>query len=85
MMRAKFLVTEVKEFRNPDGSVVGEQVSFVAVGRQGQYPEDGSDEDNTFARWTPSANLTMYVANPALFGQLRNGDKVYADFSKVEI
>lgn len=45
------------------------------------YPADGSDEDNTFARWSPGASLKINVANPALWGQFKHGDKFYVDFT----
>ncbi|WWT39811.1 hypothetical protein [Microcystis phage Mwe-JY25] len=44
------------------------------------YPADGSDENNTFAKFSPSANLTIVIANPALIGQFAPGDTFYVDF-----
>ena len=75
-MRAKFVVADVEKFETH------ERLTFHAVGRDGAYPDDGSDEDNSFAKWTPSADLTMSITNPALFGQFEAGMKVYADFTK---
>lgn len=46
-----------------------------------KYPEDGSDEDNTFAKFSPSANLSINIANPDLFGKFNVGDKFYVDFT----
>lgn len=77
-MRAKLEICGVEKF---DGA---ERITFRAVGRPGAYPEDGSDEDNTFAKFTPSADMTMYIANPALLGQLEVGQKYYADFSRAD-
>lgn len=77
-MRAKFVVANVEKFDT------GERVTFRAVCKSEGYPEDGSDEDNTFARFTPSADLAMYIANPALFGQFEIGRKFYADFTPAE-
>ena len=48
------------------------------------YPEDGSDEDNTFAKFSPSGSLELVVANPALIGQFNPGDTYYLDFTKAE-
>jgi hypothetical protein len=61
-----------------------EQVEMSAVAKSDGYPADGSDEDNTFARWTPSATLKYTVNNPNLFGKLRPGMKLYADFEIAE-
>lgn len=74
-MRAKFKVASVENFKD------SERLGFVAVYKDGAYPADGSDEDNTFARWTPQAECTMTVNNPALFGQFSVGDKFYVDFT----
>jgi hypothetical protein len=49
-----------------------------------KYPEDGLDEDNTFAKFSPSASFSITIANPALFGAFKVGEKYYLDFSKAE-
>ncbi len=81
-MRAKFVCTDVEHFKDIDGNVTGERWKFSAVGPSHGYPTDGSDDDNTFARWSPSAGLEIYCVNPALFGKYQVGDKHYADFTK---
>lgn len=45
------------------------------------YPADGSDEDNTYAKWSPGANLSINIANPALWDKFKVGDKFYVDFT----
>ena len=45
---------------------------------------DGSDENNTYAKWTPTAELTMTVNNPALLGKIRPGEEYYLDFVRAE-
>jgi hypothetical protein len=75
-MRALLQVTQVLVSEGSD------LVSFTAVCRDDQYPEDGSDEDNTFARWSPSASFEITIANPALFGKFRPGQRYYVDFSE---
>lgn len=77
-MRAKFVVENVEKQEG------GERVYFRAVGRSDAYPEDGSDEDNSFAKFTPAAELSIYIANPALFGQFEAGQKFYADFTPAD-
>lgn len=86
-MRAKFMVTNVKQYKDENGSTTGEYLQMRAVGGnkvQSAYPEDGSDEDNTFAKFTPCADLSISIANPVLFGQFKYGDKLYVDFSPAE-
>lgn len=79
MMRAKMKVSGVNKVTDEI-----EDVSFSAVSKSGAYPEDGSDENNTFAMFTPSAELTMTIQNPNLIGKFGIGDEFYVDFSKVE-
>lgn len=61
-----------------------EDLRFSAVGPSGRYPEDGTDENNSYAKFTPSAELHMQVTNPALFGQFNPGDEFYVDFTPVK-
>jgi hypothetical protein len=81
-MRAKFLITEVAQSEDAEGNVNSERLEMMAV--VSGTDADGYSEDNTFARYTPTARLSMTVLNPALFGQYKSGDKYYADFSKAE-
>ena len=83
LMRAKLKAFYVREhFYGKDGAKSGEEVSFHAVAAS-KYPEDGSDEDNTFAKWTPSANLSIQITNPALLDLIKVGDEFYVDFTPV--
>ena len=49
-----------------------------------KYPEDGSDEDNTFAKFSPGADLSINIANPALWGKFKVGQKYYVDFTSAD-
>ena len=80
-MRAKMVVSNIEQFHNDANEVTGERLHFQAVGKNGVYPDDGSDEDNDYARWTPSADVSVYVANPNLFGQFKQGERYYVDFT----
>lgn len=83
-MRAKMVVSKVNTFyANQDGSgpVSGEQLYFTAVCAK-DFGEGGTDENNTFARYTPTANLGMHISNPALFGKFKVGDTFYVDFTE---
>lgn len=77
-MRAKLKVTAVDKYEG------GERLKFSAVYKDGAYPEGGADEDNTFAMYTPQAELSMTINNPALAGQFNVGDKFYVDFTPAE-
>lgn len=83
-MRAKLQVGSVFAYRNAEGEVSNETVTFFGVSKSTPYPADGSDEDNTFARFSPSANFQISIANPALFGQFEPGQKFYVDFSPAQ-
>lgn len=75
-MRAKMRVSGVTQF-HPSYEIL----EFSAVGRSGSYPEDGSDENNTYARWTPTGTVKLTVTNPALFGKYEVGKAYYVDFT----
>ena len=79
-MRAKMQVTCIEVSSNPEGVTTGERLHFRAVANC-PYPEDGSDENNTYAKFSPDAHLSIYVANPALFGQFKAGEAYYVDFT----
>lgn len=78
-MRAKVRVGSVTPMLNA-GEVVQELLYFHGVAKSGPYPEDGSDENNTFAKFSPSVMFQMTVANPALLGKFEVGDTFYCDF-----
>lgn len=90
LMRAKMRVSSVAACRPGDPAVDQvqaidhENVSFSAVCKSEGYPADGSDENNSFAKWTPFAEMMMTINNPALFGKLQRGDELYLDFTKLE-
>lgn len=45
------------------------------------YPADGSDDDNTYAKFSPSGELSLHIANPALLGKIEPGQKFYLVFT----
>lgn len=89
-MRAKMMVLSVSENMGIDMATNqpakgSETLRFAAVGPNRAYNADGTgDEDNTFSRWTPCANLDITIQNPALFGQFKHGDKFYLDFTSAD-
>ena len=74
-MRAKMKIQRIERF---EGSEI---LTFNAVCKSGAYPADGTDEDNTFAKFTPTAELKMTVTNQALHGKFSPGQKFYVDFT----
>jgi len=77
-MRAKLRVATVAMTETSD------VLKFHAVGPKGPYPEDGSDEDNTYAKFSPSATFDITICNPALLGKFRPGQTFYVDFTPAD-
>lgn len=78
IMRAKMRIADI------ESSNEQQHIKLEAVGRSDAYPEDGSDENNTFSKFTPTANLNMTVTNPALAGKFNKGQEFYVDFREVK-
>lgn len=77
-MRCKVKITEV---------TLGEfcdQITARPVCKNGSYPESGLDEDNTFAKFSPSGEFKLTIANPALLGSFRPGQLFYVDWTPVD-
>ena len=66
---------------NPTKTMETLQMTAVCAPK---YDETGLDEDNTFAKYSPGANLSINIANPALWGQFKVGDRFYVDFTPAE-
>ena len=86
-MRAKLQVGFVQEHlawtRTPNGQdkvKTLETLNMHAVAAN-HYPADGNDDDNTYAKWSPGANLSINIANPNLWDKFKVGDKFYVDFT----
>lgn len=76
-MRAKMQVQKVERFAGQDN------LTMNAVCAP-SYGEDGLHEDQTFAKFTPTAGVTMTITNPALIGKIEPGQKFYVDFIEAE-
>jgi hypothetical protein len=80
-MRAKFQVQSVQQYKN--GTTVNQEtIRMTAVSGNKPYGPNGESEDNTYARWTPTGELSITITNPSLFDKLRAGDEYYLDFTK---
>jgi hypothetical protein len=77
-MRAKMRVASATKYGDPVTQV---NLTFSAVSRSEGYPADGTDEDNTFAKYTPNASLQMSIQNPMLLDKFEEGQKFYVDFT----
>ncbi len=83
--RAKVYVESVKLLGTKEYPL--EEVQMRAVGGnkvQKGYPADGLDEDNTYAKFSPSADFRLMVANTALHGQFQRGQKFYVDLTPAD-
>lgn len=85
--RCKVRVESVKQLGSDGKNHTTEEVQMRAV--QGDkvskgYPEDGSDEDNTYAKFSPMADFRLVVNNPRLFGQFKPEQKYYVDLTLAE-
>ncbi|HLP29808.1 MAG TPA: hypothetical protein VK150_00510, partial [Geothrix sp.] len=58
-MRAKMVVNSVQRNVQHDGQVGSETVFMNPVCKSRAYPPDGYDEDNTFAKFSPSGELRL--------------------------
>jgi hypothetical protein len=77
-MRAKMVIDSVVKLGDE-----AEQLTLRAVCKNEGYGEDGKDENNTFATFTPSADLAMTINNPDLIGKFSEGQTFYVDFTEV--
>lgn len=78
-MRAKMRLNHID--KRHEGQ---ETLYFNPVSRSDSYPDDGSDENNTYAKFSPSGMLSLTVANPALIGKFAEGESYYLDFTPAD-
>lgn len=74
-MRAKMKLSNI------DRTYSGQEVLSFHPVAAAKYGEDGSDENNTYARFSPAGSLSLTVANPALLGKFHKGEEYYLDFT----
>jgi len=71
-MRAKMQIQSVR--KNLGGWT--ESIEMSAV-----YGGSTNDEDNSFAKTTPSGKISLEIANKELHGVFNPGDTFYVDFT----
>lgn len=72
-IRAKVMVASIKR----DAYSSGAEIRLVA------HYDDTIPEDQRFVKYTPTAEFTMRVDNPAVLERMTLGKKFYADFTEV--
>lgn len=58
-------------------STYGETITMKPV-------TNGTEEDNTYSKYTPSGEIKLLLTNPNLYGKIVPGSKYYVDFSEAE-
>lgn len=84
-MRAKVRVSQV----NPPSVAVSpgvemapaQTITAYPVCKSDGYPADGTDENNSYAKWSPSGKFELTITNPALSNRIKEGDEFYVDFT----
>lgn len=79
LMRAKMVIRSIEQY---EGGT--EKLNMSAIGKPSGYDDDGKDEDNTYANFTPMADLSMSINNPDLHGKFKPGQEFYVDFTPVD-
>lgn len=77
--RAKLVCVKVEPQDNgatANTEKIAERVSFET-----RYNTEDSKEDNSYSLYTPSANMSMNVTNPELFGKFEEGKAYYFDIT----
>lgn len=77
MMRAKLRVSDVVSH-----GPTSETITMNAVTGTEKFGPKGEGENNTFARYTPTASLSLSITNPDLVGKFKVGQTFYADFTE---
>lgn len=75
MMRAKMKVTSV----SPGTASVN--ITMMAVTEK-PFDAEGASEDNSWARYTPMASLSMTIQNPNLLDKFKEGQTFFLDFAE---
>lgn len=75
-VRAKVRVISITDNVNPDGSITSCGVRLVPV-------TDGSPENQTWSRYTPSGSIDLAITNPDAVARFREATEFYVDFTPI--
>lgn len=77
MMRAKMQIGSIEVFNGG-----AETLNLNCVTGNKPFGPEGENEDNTFARYSPSGSMKLTITNPFLAGKFKPGQKFYLDFTE---
>ena len=77
MFRAKIKIDAINRAPGVD-TLIASPVTDTKLG------DGGRNEDNSFARYTPSGEIKLTITNPELIGQISPGEEFLVDFTPVE-
>ncbi len=78
-VRAKFWVKEIKHAHQGPPNAVYADVKLAPC--YGAYPGGDSEENKSFAKYTPSGEITLGITNPDAIGFFELGKAYYIDFT----
>lgn len=81
-MRAKLVVSGIEPGIYNE-TKQNETITMRAVCKEDGYGPEGLDENNTFSKWSPTADLRINITNPRLWDQFHVGQQFYVDFTEV--
>lgn len=80
-VRAKFWVKSVQHFH---GVGVDPCAEVKLAPCYGTYPGGDSEENKSFAKYTPAGEIALTITNPAAIEAFNPGGVFYIDFTPVE-
>ena len=78
-VRAKFWVKSVQHHHNHDPKAVCAEVELAPC--YGTYPGGDSEENKSFAKYTPAGEISLTITNPAAIEAFELGKAYYIDFT----
>lgn len=81
-VRAKFFVKSIQHFHNSDPKAVCAEVKLAPC--YGSYPGGDSEENKSFAKYTPQGEMAMTITNPAAIEFFEIGKPYYVDFTPAQ-
>jgi hypothetical protein len=76
-IKAKMVIADVSRVGNMD------VLTFIPIPKEGGYSDGGLDNDNTYAYYSPSADIKIIVNNENMVGKFVLGDRFSISFDKL--